>query len=255
MRHRLISSTQQDQLHAGVVQRAGDLHYVHRSLAPEQHQTGGQIGPQSEPDTLGTAVEIQGGVKPGVQNHTRNLQQAGLGETEGERLLGRPIRTANDVLVLSLDPEVWRVIGNIGEDRDQRRARPGALQRLLESAVVMGNQRHDHVRPVAFPVLLEQAYLLLVQQADQHVHHGNQLCGAEGPVAPEHDVIEFMELYPGGLADDVDRVEQILNIQQTQVPGPLLPADDLGERRRCRSVPSTGVDKNEIDFVHHFADP
>ena len=35
----------------------------------------------------------------------------------------------------------------------------------------MGNQRHDHVRPVAFPVLLEQAYLLDFHPAVHRLHH------------------------------------------------------------------------------------
>ena len=103
-------------------------------------------------------------------------------------------------------------------------------------------------------MLLEDADLLPVQQPDQHVHQRNQLGRAQCPAPPQHDVIDFLKLNPRGFPDEIDRVQQVLNVQQTQIPRPLLLPDNLGESRGRRPVTSTGIDIDKIYFSLHAVD-
>jgi hypothetical protein len=58
-----------------------------------------------------------------------------------------------------------------------------------------------------------------------------------------------------GFPDEIDGVQQVLDVQQTKVPGPLLPADYLRKGRGRRPVPSAGVNVDKIDRAPRVAKP
>src|SRR5450432_331967 len=64
------------------------------------------------------------------------------------------------------------------------RARTYMIQRSLERAVIVRNQRDHHVRAVLCPTAVQNADLLAVREPDHEVHQRTQLGGAECPPTP-----------------------------------------------------------------------
>ena len=148
-----------------------------------------------------------------------------------------------------------RVIGNVGQDGHQRRARGNALQRGLKRPVVVRDQRNHHVRAGFGPVPGQYLYLRTMQEANHGVHERNQLRGTHGPAAAQHDVVDVLKRDAGGFADDVDGIEQILNRDHVDVPGALLAFDHLGQRLRRGAVAAAGIDIDELDGAPHRLPP
>src|SRR5437764_102646 len=62
-------------------------------------------------------------VEAGVQNHAGDAVDLVFGVAHRARLLDRFRRTADQVLHLLLDPEVRRIIRDVGQNGDERHAR------------------------------------------------------------------------------------------------------------------------------------
>ena len=76
----------------------------------------------------------------------------------GAGLRDGAIGAANEILLLPLDPEVRRIIGEIGQYRHQRNARQRLAQALAHGAVKIGHQRHHQIRPFFAPELFQQPH-------------------------------------------------------------------------------------------------
>ena len=55
---------------------------------------------------------------------------------------------ADQILRLALDPEVRRIIRDVGKNRDQGRSRQRGVQALAQRAIEIGDQRDHQIRPV-----------------------------------------------------------------------------------------------------------
>jgi hypothetical protein len=161
-------------------------------------------------------------VEAGVQDHAGHGQHAVARKVQGPRLLPRPLGTANQILILVLDPEVRRVVRDVRHDRDERPAGTGVREGFTQSAVVMRDEGNHHVHGMLSPVLLQYLNLAMVRQPDQQVRYHDQLARASGPTAAQQDVIDLLKRDTGGFADEVDGIKQVLRAMQAQVPGPLL---------------------------------
>ena len=174
----------------------------------------------------------------------------GFRVAQGERLFHGLVRPADEMLILPLHPEVRRVIRDIGEDGHQRRAGQRALQAFTQRAVEIGNQRHHHVRLAFPPELFEHSHLRPVKHADQHVHAGRELPRPERPTLLQHEVVDVFEPQAGDLAEDVERIEQLLQIHHADLAGALLPLHHLVQGVGRRAMAAAGVEKDEVEFLH-----
>ena len=136
-----------------------DTHHFGRSFAAEQHQAREKVRPKPQPHPFGGAIDLERLVEFRVKDHPRGLQNAIDGHPELARLTRCPLRATDHILILAFDPEMRRVIGNVGYQRDERSARPTAIQRFFERAIVMRDQRDDHVRLRLGPIGFQHAYL------------------------------------------------------------------------------------------------
>jgi len=123
---RLVFTTKQDQLRLqiGLVQRLGDFDHLHRALAAEHHDAGGPAGVEAEAGQFARAIHGQRLVEARIEDHARDLENVGRRKPQRARLVHRAPRSADHVLFLPLDPEVRRVVGDVGQDGHQRRSRP-----------------------------------------------------------------------------------------------------------------------------------
>jgi hypothetical protein len=76
----------------------------------------------------------------------------------------------------------------------------------------------------------------------------DQLRRTGGPSVPQQDIVEILKWNASQLANEVDRIQQILDRKHLQTPGTLLLPDYLTQRRRRCTMPAAGIDINQGDL-------
>ena len=153
-----IVAANQQQLAIG--QQPRDLPHYGRSLPAEQHQPHRLGRVEAQPCARRRPLfrrKRSDLVKSRIQNHARNAMHLVFGMPHCTRLLHRLRRTADEMLHLVLDPEVRRVIRNVGEDGDKRHSRQRPRQALAQRPVQIRHQRNHHLRTVLPPEPFQQA--------------------------------------------------------------------------------------------------
>ena len=89
---------------------------------------------------FGRAIAGDGLIEAGTKNHAGGTEDAILRVAQGARLFHRFRSSANEVLILPwFHPEMRRIIGEVGQDRDVRRAGARRAQALAHRAVEIGD--------------------------------------------------------------------------------------------------------------------
>src|SRR5579885_489388 len=171
--------------------------------------------------------------------------------SHAERLLLRALSPANEKLVLpGLDPEVRRIIGEVGENRHQRRP---AVEALVQRAIEIRNQRDHKIRPLLRPEIPEQPNLTAMIDPNDHMHRGHQLRGAQSPALLQKQVVHILQAEPSDLAENIQRVEHLLQIHQPHIPGTLLLLYDGLQGIGGSTMAATRVEVNEIYLAANAA--
>jgi hypothetical protein len=144
-----------------------------------------------------------------------------------------------------------RIVRDVGKDAHQRRARQGAAQALAQRADEVRRQGDHHVRAALAPEFLEHAHLLSMEQADHPVHDRHQLSRPQRPSLLEHEVVHVLQPKPGRLAENVDRIQHLLQVHHADLERARLPVHNLFEGAGRRAVPPAGVEEDEIELLHH----
>src|SRR5450631_383969 len=158
------------------------------------------------------------------------------------RLFYRAIRSADEVLLLTLDPEVRGKIGDVGKDRDEWNSGYRFPHALPNRAIQVRHQRDDQVRVALGPQLPEQADLLRVQKPDQELHSAGQLRGAQCPALVENQVVAILKANAEELAEEIELVERLLQIHQADFPWPPLLLDRLLQSVGGAAMAAAGIE-------------
>ena len=86
---------------------------------------------------------------------------------------------------------------------------------------------------------------------DYTLHELQSLRGPERPTLRQHVVVNIFEPYAGGLTEDIERMQHLLQIDQAHIPGPILLFNDSLERGRGGAMPSARVEIDEINICHY----
>jgi hypothetical protein len=84
------------------------------------------------------------------------------------------------------------------------------------------------------------------------MEHPQQRTHAEGPTVSQKQIVTVLYPKPGQLAKDVNLVEEVLEINQANLPGPLLLFNNGFQSCGCGAVTSTRVEKKEVDPAGQF---
>src|SRR5690348_9711781 len=108
------------------------------------------------------------------------------------------------MLVLALDPEVRRKVRDVREDRYERGVRLHSVERVLNSAIEVWDERDNQIGPPLLPIARQHTNLAPVEDADRKVHHADHLGRSGGPPAAQHDVVYVLAGDAGVLLDEID---------------------------------------------------
>src|SRR5271166_403143 len=82
------------------------------------------------------------------------------------------------------------------------------------------------------------------------VHRGQHLGGSDGPAFFQQFVIDILHPDAGEFANDVERSENVLQVDQPDLPGAVLFLDNGIESVGGAPVAAAGIKENEIDLLH-----
>ena len=167
-------------------------------------------------------------------------------------LLGSVRGSANEILVLVLDPEMGRVIGEIGQRRYHRRRRlpggaVGGAQPFEDGAVEVGDHRKHQVRRRGLPMTRQQRNLALMLECNQHLRNAQHRSAAQRKPAFEQSIVEVLETHADTVLDEVNRSQQVAQVHQVGIPCAALPICRGYQRHRGCPVTAAGVEEDHID--------
>jgi len=113
-----------------------------------------------------------------VQDHPRCFEDVFIGMSHFAGLFDSALGPANQVLRLALDPEVSRIVCQVGENGDEGPARKSLIEAFPERTVEMGNHRDHHVRRRVEPEAFEHANRRAVVQAHDPLQDPHELRAA-----------------------------------------------------------------------------
>src|SRR5882724_12788802 len=93
-------------------------------------------------------------------------------------------------------------------------------------------------------------------QPDHTMHEPETLRRTEGPALYQHLVIDVLQSQAGDFAEDIQRIEDFLQIDQADLPRftprrPVLRIDYRFQRHSRGAMASTGVEIDKINFLHY----
>ena len=89
-------------------------------------------------------------------------------------------------------------------------------------------------------------------QSDDAVQKLEALGRAQGPAFGEHQVVDVLQIDSGDFPKDVERMQQLLKVDERDFPGAVLPFDDGFERGGRGAMASARVEIEELDTFHNF---
>src|SRR6202030_2777468 len=87
-------------------------------------------------------------------------------------------------------------------------------------------------------------------QPDYRVHEANSLGRTERPALSEHQVVNVLQADAADLAEHIQRIEHLLQVDHAYLPGAPLLFDHRLQRGGGRTVASAGVEVDKINFRH-----
>ena len=211
------------------------------------------VGPSIErPQRLasGGAVGGDGLVESWMQNHAGNAMDAGRWISGCDGLLDGARGAADDVLILFFNPEMRRVVCEVGENCDERATGKRGVQALAESEIEMRNEGHDHFGRSLAPVFGEHLDRRAMIGGDSELQDSQQLRAAKSPARGEHLVVEVLDANAREFSENIESIEQLLQIQELNVPGKILGLNGHLERCGRAAMSAAGVEEDELDSFH-----
>jgi len=89
-----------------------------------------------------------------------------------------------------------------------------------------------------------------MKHADQQVHAGRELPRPERPALLEHEVVDVFQPHAGDFAEDVERIEQLLQVHHADLERTLLPLHHLAQGVGRRAMSATSVEEDEVEYLH-----
>jgi hypothetical protein len=107
--------------------------------------------------------------------------------------------------------------------------------------LIKHNERDNRVGLRLLPVTFEKFDDRGMMEPDQGVKDRQDLGGTKGPTVSQQKVVDILGSYTGNLPGRVQRVEQFLDIEAFNFPGPPLILDCRAQRVHRAAVAASGI--------------
>ena len=87
-------------------------------------------------------------------------------------------------------------------------------------------------------------------QLDGAPQDHQQLRGESRPALAEKQVVSILEAQPGGLLNEINRLQQLLQVQKPDIPGKILVFENGLQRPGGVAVSTTRIVKNNREVAH-----
>ena len=114
----------------------------------------------------------------------------------------------------------------------------------------MRNEGHDHFGRSLAPVLGKHFDHRAAIGGDSELQDAQQLRAAERPTGREHLVVEILNANAREFSENIESIEQLLQIQELNVPREILGLDGHLKGRGRAAMPAARVKENEFDSFH-----
>src|SRR5450432_4378643 len=108
------------------------------------------------------------------------------------RLCDGPFRATHQILQLTFNPEMRRIIGDVGEYREEWASWMGIHKTLVDCAVEVRHEGHNQVRARFFPVPGKQANGCGVPGSNRELQDFHELDATQCPPTSEHPVVVIL---------------------------------------------------------------
>ena len=102
------------------------------------------------------------------------------------------------------------------------------------------------------PIFLQQPHRLSVIHPNHALQHAHQLRASQGPAILQHAVIDVLDAQSSGAANDVDRIEYLLQIYEFYFQGQVRLLDRRLKGHGGISMPPSRVEVNKRDTLHRL---
>ncbi|MGA3106015.1 MAG: hypothetical protein ABSD53_16160 [Terriglobales bacterium] len=149
---------------------------------------------------------------------------------------------------------VGRVVGEVGDEGDEGNFCAGSVrtchifargaQALGDFAIEVRDYGEDEVGGMVLPVVAQQFDDGGMVEANRRFQDGEQLDGETGPALAEDHVVRVLNAQAGGAANQVERVEEFLDVEEGDVPGIFLRGESGFEGGGGAEMSAAGVVEN-----------
>lgn len=129
----------------------------------------------------------------------------------------------NDVLRLTLDPEVWRVIRQICDQRDEGRFSGSIVgQAFRQFAIEVRDDGDDKVRGIFSPIRSQRLHDRGMVEANRSLKDAEELRRKSRPATAQNLVVGVLDSDAGEAAQQIEGIEQFLYVEKSDIPRAIL---------------------------------
>jgi len=145
------------------------------------------------------------------------------------------------------DPEMGRIVGEIGKHSHEVDTGSGTRQGLVHRAVEIGDERDDEIGLRLAPMLAQALRQGSVAQANERLKQLELLRQPQGPAAREPLVVIILGIHAGRSAKNTGRIEHLEEVDEPDMKGTPLLAQHRLEGCRRRAMAAARIEVDQVD--------
>ncbi len=144
---------------------------------------------------------------------------------------------------------MWRVICQIGNQRDEGRFCVIGAKAVGDFAIEMRDYRKHQVCRMLRPVSAECFHNRRMVETDGSLQNEQQLLCEARPAFAQDQVVGVLNAQTRGATNQVEGIEQFLNVEKSDFPWMFLPRESRFESVCCAAMSSAGMVENDGQFA------
>src|SRR5215813_5625213 len=132
-------------------------------------------------------------IEPRIQHHARSGKYSLARVSQRDRLCDSSFCAADDVLRFVFDPEVWRIVSEIGNQRDELGLGKRCPNALRQCTIEIWNNGQNDLDGILLPIFLQGACHRVMPEANHRVQHHEELRSKASPALAKEQVVAVLQ--------------------------------------------------------------